>query len=435
MAKITPISGFPEWLPEQKILEDKIVNTIRAIYEAHGYTPIETRSVEHMSILASKGDINKEIYVIQRAHADQLEVSEETLALHFDLTIPFARYVAQNFNVLSFPFKRYQLQRSWRGERPQEGRFREFYQFDIDVVTPEELPLCHDAEMISIIAKSFQKLGLGKFQIKTNNRKLLLGMYEHFGLNLEQRQAAVIIIDKIDKIGPAAVKAELGKEGISANIADEIIKISGLKLKPSEFEKTAAGLGPKNESFMAGLREIKEVLSLVTESALPNVVVDLSLARGLDYYTGTIIETILTDYPSFGSVAGGGRYENLTERFGSKNIPGVGISIGITRLMSLVISKGLLQADQYCPTKILVALNSAEDLKRSLSLAEELRASGLNTEVFHKPLKFGKQIEYADKKGIRFVLFLNDAGTLELKDIKTKEQQPITVAELVIKLS
>lgn len=435
MAKLTPISGFPEWLPQEKILEDNVVSIIRSIYESHGYTPIETRSVEPMSVLASKGDVSKEIYAIERATADKAgdasEGKEDRLALHFDLTIPFARYVAQNLNELVFPFKRYQLQRSWRGERPQEGRFREFYQFDVDVVSLEDLPLCHDAEMISIIYKAFTKLGLGDFQIKINNRKLLLGIYEHFGLNETERQDTVIAIDKIDKIGPGGVKKALLTLGLKDSIADEIIKCAGVKVPVSEFAGAVRSLGPTNELYNSGVREITEVLNFLVPGAENRVLVDLSLARGLDYYTGTIIETVLTDHRSFGSVAGGGRYENLTSRFGNKNIPGVGISIGITRLMSLILAKGLLQTKERCPTRVLISLLNNESMTQSIRLAEVLRSGGVNTEVFHKPSKLGKQIEYADKKGIPFVAFANENNSLEIKDLTTKEQKPVTIEELL----
>ncbi len=431
MAKITPISGFPEWLPQEKILEDNVVSIVRGIYESHGYTPIETRSVEPMSVLASKGDVNKEIYAIERASAEKSESKEDRLALHFDLTIPFARYVAQNFNELDFPFKRYQLQRSWRGERPQEGRFREFYQFDVDVVSIDDLPICHDAEMVSIIYKAFTKLGLGDFQIKINNRKLLLGIYEHFGLSEAQRQDAVIAVDKIDKIGPEGVTKELLAIGLNESVAKEIIRCAGIKVSTSEFASIVNTLGPTNELYKAGVSEISEVLNLLVPGAADRVIVDLSLARGLDYYTGTIIETVLTDHRSFGSVAGGGRYENLTSRFGNKNIPGVGISIGVTRLMSLILAKGLLKTKERSPTRVLVSLPNAETMPKAIKLAETLRSRGISTEVFHKPSKFGKQIEYADKKGIPFIAFTGENEALEVKDLTTKEQRPISVEDLV----
>ncbi len=430
MAKIAPISGFPEWLPQHKIIEDHVIQTIKNIYISHGYTSIETRSVEHLSTLASKGEISKEIYALSRAQGEVEAVSDTTLALHFDLTIPFARYVAQNFSELDFPFKRYQLQRSWRGERPQEGRFREFYQFDIDVVSLEDLPQCHDAEMVTIIFKTFTALNLGDFRIKVNNRKLLLGIYEHFGLTPEQRNEAVITVDKINKIGAEAVVNELEAKGISRENALGIVKVSELQLIPSKFNQIINGLGPKNTLFNEGVAEINSLLQLLSDDTQKNVIIDISLARGLDYYTGTIIETILIDHLSFGSVAGGGRYENLTSRFSNKKIPGVGISIGVTRLMSLIVSKGIIKAKERSPTKVLIALNSGPEFISCLSVAEALRSQGIPTEVFHKPLKLGKQIEYADKKGIRYVLFLQDGGKLELKDLISKEQKPVSISDI-----
>ncbi|MDZ4787022.1 MAG: histidine--tRNA ligase [bacterium] len=431
MAKIVNISGFPEWLPQQKIIEDRVINTVRSIYESHGFAPIETRSVELLSTLSSKGEINKEVYTLQRAQSNESEQSDSTLALHFDLTIPFARYVAQNFSELDFPFKRYQLQKSWRGERPQEGRFREFYQFDVDVVSIDDLPLCHDAEMITIIYKALSKLKLGEFKIKVNNRKLLLGIYEHFGLSTDQRAEAVIIVDKILKIGADLVITELKSKGVSENVAQEIVKISKMQLSIPEFLSTIDSLGPCNETFKAGVTELRTILDLLIEEARENVVVDLSLARGLDYYTGTIIETVLTEYTSFGSIAGGGRYENLTERFSNKRLPGVGISIGITRLMSLIIAKNLIEPKEKCPTQLLITLNSEPELKPCIQLAERFRTDGISVEIFHKPSKLGKQIDYADKKGIRFVLFQSEAGDYQIKDLLTKEQKSLSVPEII----
>ncbi|MCB9030764.1 MAG: histidine--tRNA ligase [Deltaproteobacteria bacterium] len=428
MSKIRNISGFPEWLPAEKRLEDSIVDQVKQIYALHGYTPIETRSVELMSTLASKGDINKEIYVVQRAQAEETSVDDDTFALHFDLTVPFARYVSQYFNDLTFPFKRYQLQRSWRGERPQEGRFREFYQFDADVVAIDNLPICHDAEMVTIATKIFRKLALGDFTVRINNRKLLLGIYEHFGLNGEQRQDAITIIDKIAKIGREQVIAELQKISVNSEIANKIVTTAELQMAPSEVAKGLRALEISSDTFQQGLLEMEELISLLPLAAQANVVVDMSLARGLDYYTGTIIETVLNDYQSFGSVCGGGRYDNLTERFSSKKVPGVGISVGVTRLMSLILAKNLAPIVAASPTKVLITLYNEEQIVKAFQIAEEMRELGVATEVFHKPLKLGKQIEFADKKNIPYILFLQDDGSIEIKDLKTKEQKKISLA-------
>jgi histidyl-tRNA synthetase len=436
MAKITPISGFPEWLPEQRIAEEAVISKILSIYRSHGFTGIETRAVEPMSVLASKGDINKEVYKIERALAEgsDKDKKEDALALHFDLTIPFARYVSQNFNELDFPFKRYQLQKVWRGERPQEGRFREFYQFDIDTVSIDDLPICHDAEMISIIDEIFSSLNLVRYQIKINNRKLLLGLYEFLGLNEDQRNAAVTEVDKIDKIGTEGVTKSLLNLGIEQKAANEIVRCASIKVAPANLAEITGMPASANESFKTGVKEIEDVVSLLSSDTQKNVIIDLSLARGLDYYTGTIIETILLDYPSYGSVAGGGRYENLTSRFSNKKIPGVGISVGLTRLMSLFITKELISIAKKSPTEVLITLSAPEKIQTAFNVGRELRTFGVNTEIFHKAAKFGKQIEYADKKGIPWVVFINDDGSLEAKDLKTKEQLKITAKDLALRI-
>jgi histidyl-tRNA synthetase len=436
MAKITPISGFPEWLPEQRIAEEEVTSKIMAIYKAHGFTGIETRAIEPMSVLTSKGDINKEVYKIERALAEDSErdKKEDALALHFDLTIPFARYVAQNFNELDFPFKRYQLQKVWRGERPQEGRFREFYQFDIDTVSIDELPICHDAEMISIIDEVFSSLNLARHQIKINNRKLLLGLYEFLGLNEDQRNAAVTEVDKIHKIGADGVTKSLLNLGIEQKAASEIVRCASIQVAPANLTEITGMPASSNESFKAGAKEIEDVIALLSIETQKNVIIDLSLARGLDYYTGTIIETVLLDYPSYGSVAGGGRYENLTARFSNKKIPGVGISVGLTRLMSLFLSKGLITTSKKSPTEVLITLSAPEKMPTAFSVSREFRKLGINTEVFHKAAKFGKQIEYADKKGIPWVVFINDDGSLEAKDLRTKEQLKVTAKDLALRI-
>lgn len=432
MAKITPISGFPEWLPQQRIVEEEIIAKILAIYKSHGFTAIETRAVEPMSVLASKGDINKEIYKIERALADSSdkEKKEDSLALHFDLTIPFARYVAQNFNELDFPFKRYQLQKVWRGERPQEGRFREFYQFDIDTVAIDELPLCHDAEMIEVIDEVFTAIKILKYKILINNRKVLLGFYEFIGLSESQRAEAVIEVDKIRKIGADGVKKALLAAGIVEDAATQIIKFAEIRLVPSAVRELSSMKAMANDSFKAGVAELEGTIALLSETTQQNVEIDLSLARGLDYYTGTIIETVLPEYPSFGTVTSGGRYENLTSRFGSKKIPGVGISVGLTRLLSLIFSANLIPTERRSPTEVLVTLAAEDKVKKAFEVASELRGLALNVEVFHKAAKFGKQLEYADKKGIPWVLFINDDGSLEAKNLKTKEQLKVTLPEL-----
>ncbi len=434
MAKITPISGFPEWLPEQKLIEEEIIEKIQRVYRSYGFGPIETRSVEPMSILASKGDVNKEIYRLERALAEPNEKKEDPLALHYDLTVPFARYVAQNFNELVFPFKRYQLQKVWRGERPQEGRTREFYQFDADTVGIDDLPLCHDADMVNMIDEVFASLAIARYQIRINNRKILSGLYEFLGLSEEQRGDAVIIVDKINKIGAEGVNKELAALGISQNAIDEILKCSKIEVSTTEIDSIDSLSASQNATFKEGVAELKEIFGLLTPSSAQNVILDLSLARGLDYYTGIIIEVTLPDFKSYGSAAAGGRYENLTSRFGNKKIPGVGFTVGLTRLMTLIFNENMVSAKAKGVSQALITLASVEQTKNAFEAARELRRLGVNTEVFHKPSKFGKQIDYADKKGINWVIFIGDDGSIEAKNLTSKEQIKVSLAELASRI-
>ncbi|RMD84309.1 MAG: histidine--tRNA ligase, partial [Candidatus Dadabacteria bacterium] len=418
------ISGFPEWLPWEKALEMEIIHTIEETSELYGYQPMEVRSVEYLATLASKGDIEKEIYVLQRAKAEDFSVSDDTLALHFDLTVPFARYVVQNFSELTFPFKRYQVQKSWRGERPQEGRFREFYQFDIDVVNVNELPIYFDAEIVLIVNDVFKKLNLGRTTIKVNNRKILAGFYESLGIAETLRQDVIIAVDKLHKIGKDGVCQELEKLGVPKGSIGKILDFCAYSLPLSEAPSLLDSIKVENETFAEGKKDLLEINRILSgERDNECIVLDLSLARGLDYYTGTIIETTFNDYPEFGSVAGGGRYDNLAAKFSSRLIPGVGVSFGITRLMSLILSKGLSKLEKRSPAVVLVTLYSEEDLPHSLKTAKRFREKGLRAEVYPKPVKLGKQIEYAAKKGIPYVAFVSDNGsTVEIKDLSTKEQ-------------
>lgn len=434
MAKLTPISGFPEWLPEQKLIEEEIIGKILRVYRSYGFCPIETRAVEPLSILASKGDVNKEIYRLERVLAEPNEKKEDPLALHYDLTVPFARYVAQNFNELVFPFKRYQLQKVWRGERPQEGRTREFYQFDADTVGIDDLPLCHDADMINMIDEVFSSLAIARYQIRINNRKILAGLYEFLGLSEAQRSDAVIVVDKINKIGADGVNRELAALGITQSAIDEILKCSKIELSTKDISSIDSLAASKNETFKQGVAELKEIIGLLTPNAAEHVLIDLSLARGLDYYTGIIIETILPDFKSYGSVAAGGRYDNLTSRFGNKKIPGVGFTVGLTRLMTLIFNQNMIPATAKGVSQVLVTLASAENTKTAFGVARELRSLGINTEVFHKAAKFGKQIEYADKKGISWVVFIGDDGSIEAKNLISKEQIKLSIAELAARI-
>lgn len=426
MSKIKNISGFPEWLPSQKLLEDQLINTIKGIYQSYGFVPIETPAVELLSTLSSKGVIDKEIYLLKRAKEEVGEPQEGQLALHFDLTVPFARYVSQHFSDLKFPFKRYQLQKVWRGEKPQRGRFREFYQFDIDTIALEDLPLACDAEVISVIAAVFSKIDIGDFTIRINNRKILLGMYSALGLNPEQQKSAIIAVDKIDKIGVAGVEKELSSIGIASVALERIIESTTLRCRISEIKEKISRIDVGGEEFDKGVEEILLLGSLVSKVAADHILIDLSLARGLDYYTGTICEVIMNDHKDFGSVCSGGRYDNLTSQFINKKLPGVGVSIGLTRLMDLIISRNLTTLDSNKMKRVLVAVYSEEQRAQCNAAAELFRAEGLSAEVYFKSPKLGKQIDYAASCGIPYVLFIDpETGEYQIKSLEDKSQNKV----------
>lgn len=420
MSKIRKISGFPEWLPEERIVEEQIINTIRSVYNSHGFTSIETPAVELLSNLTNQGVIDKEIYALKRAGGT--DDSEAEFGLHFDLTVPFARYVAQHFSELQFPFRRQTLQKVWRGDRPQKGRFREFYQYDIDILVRDQLPIACDAEIITVIDKAYRKLNIAPHKIRINNRKLLMGFYESLGLNEDLQKKAVIAVDKLDKIGTAGVAAELNNCGILGASSEKILKLAETRLTKANFEKGISDLGVSNDLFKLGIEETAALLKLISSEAASVVEIDLSLARGLAYYTGTILEVLLPDHPEFGSAGGGGRYENLTSNFMKESLPAVGASIGITRLVDLVLTKKLIPLKQKCPTTLLVTVLNEEQRVVCNGIADKLRDIDISTEVFYKSPKLGKQIDYASSKGIPYVLFIQDNGVLQVKNLETKNQ-------------
>jgi histidyl-tRNA synthetase len=421
MAKITNISGFPEWLPEQKMAEDVIIARVKGIYERAGFVPIETPAAELLETLGAKGVIDKELYVIKRAQGS--ENDDEHLALHFDLTVPCARYVAQHYNDLIFPFKRYQVQKVWRGDRPQKGRFREFYQFDIDIIARDDLPLSCDAEVISLLDAAFAATGLGEHQIKLNNRKLLMGYYEELGLGAIEQKKAITVVDKVDKIGRDNVRAELiNGVGLTESQADKIVALTLVKVSAHEAVQRLREISCTTPAWQEGIREMEIVLSLLSTAAQKRVLVDLSLARGLDYYTGSIFEVVIPARPEYGSVGSGGRYDDLASEFINKKLPGVGASFGLTRVMDLMFASNLLDLSKRTAAEGLIAVFSEEQRIACNALADQLRSHGIGVEVFFKSPKIGKQIEYAEKKGMRYVFFISEGGAFEVKDLTTKVQ-------------
>ena len=413
------ISGFPEWLPEYRAVEQRWMDHLRKVFESYGYCSLETPAVEELDVLAAKGEVDKEIYVLQRLHSDANDKGEARLALHFDQTVPMARYVAQHFGELTFPFKRYQTQKVWRGERPQLGRLREFYQCDIDVIAIDNLPLAFDAEMPAVIYEALMGLNIGRVQIRISNRKILLGLVEALGVS--DSVYVTRAVDKLEKIGADAV-AELLKKEAGLNPADieEVLKLAAIKGDASAL----AAIKPRNAQMEEGVNELIFVMNNLKDI---NAIADLSIVRGLDYYTGTVYETALLDIPEFtGSVCSGGRYDDLAGSYINRHLPGVGISIGFTRLFDVLSHYGHIKPGAKTPTQVLVVLPSEERRPQAAATASALRKRGFNVELYHAPQNVKKQMEYANKKGIPFVWFppFDDAGKHEIKDMVSGTQSP-----------
>jgi len=419
MSRIAPLSGFPEWLPAERVVEQQVLDTVRRVFELHGFASIETRAVEPLEQMLRKGEIDKEVYVLRRLHADSDE-PDAGLGLHFDLTVPFARYVLQNSGHLEFPFRRYQIQKVWRGERPQEGRFREFTQADIDVIGRDTLAFHHEVEVALVMAEVFRALPCPPAVILVNNRKLAEGFF--LGAGARDAAAALRAIDKLDKIGPQKVGALLESDaGLSAEGAQKCLALAGIRSADVSFVEQVRALGVEHPLLDQGLEELAAVISAASARMPGAVVADLKIARGLDYYTGTVYETQLVGYESFGSVCSGGRYDSLASD-GRTTYPGVGISLGVSRLLSVLIGRGLVTASRSVPTAVLVAVSDEESRAASEDVAAALRARGISTEVAPSAAKFGKQIRHADRRGIPFVWFVSDDGTHSVKDIRSGEQ-------------
>ncbi|MFN8167214.1 MAG: histidine--tRNA ligase [Candidatus Nanopelagicales bacterium] len=419
MSRPAPLSGFPEWLPAERIVELEVLDTVRRVFELHGFASIETRAVEPLEQMLRKGEIDKEVYVLRRLHADSDE-PDAGLGLHFDLTVPFARYVLQNAGHLEFPFRRYQIQKVWRGERPQEGRYREFTQADIDVIGRDTLAFHHEVEVALVMAEVFRALPCPPAVILVNNRKLAEGFF--LGAGATDAAAALRAIDKLDKIGPAKVAALLeGEAGLTPEAAQQCLALAGIRSADTSFVAQVRALGVEHPLLDEGLAELEAVVAAASARMPGAVVADLKIARGLDYYTGTVYETQLVGYESFGSVCSGGRYDALATD-GRTTYPGVGISLGLTRLMAALVGRGLVRASRSVPTCVLVAVTDEERRARSEEVATALRARGISTEVAPKADKFGKQIRYADRRGIPFVWFPDTDEGHAVKDIRSGEQ-------------
>ncbi|MEO5626598.1 MAG: histidine--tRNA ligase [Dokdonella sp.] len=435
--------GVLELLPLDQVAFQSMLDAIRRNFERFGFLPIETPVMEFSNVLLTKegGETERQVYFVQSTGALQAAIAGDVpeLALRFDLTVPLARYVAEHEHDLVFPFRRYQIQRVYRGERAQRGRFREFYQCDIDVVGKDSLSVRYDAELPAVIYNVFRDLDIGAFTIQINNRKLMRGWLEGLGLVDAEQQAAVMReVDKLDKRGVDAVRATLTSEGfnLSADAAGTLLDFVAYRSTSlADALAKLDALGAGSEALEQGRAELKDVLSLLKAFGVPesHFALNLSIARGLDYYTGTVYETTLNDHPQIGSICSGGRYENLASHYTKSKLPGVGISIGATRLYWQLREAGLLKGGRST-VQTLVAQMDENELPRYLELATELRAAGINTEAVIEPGKLAKQFKYADRAGIRFVLVLGPdeiaKGTVTVKDLRKQDQFEVARVEL-----
>ena len=423
------LSGFMELLPAKQVRFEKMVEILRTTYASYGFAPLDTPVIEDAQILLAKGggETEKQIYRFQKGDSD--------LALRFDLTVPLAKYVALHYNDLAFPFRRFQISKVYRGERAQRGRFREFYQADIDIIGDGKLDILNEAEIPAIIYKVFKGFGLSRFQIRVNNRKILNGFYAMLGLS-EKSGDIMRTVDKLDKIGAAKVKVILLEDcGLTDEQADEILKFIAITGSNAEVLAALEGYAGRNEMFDQGLGELKAVCSNLAAFGVPeaNFAVDLTIARGLDYYTGTVYETTLLDHPEIGSVCSGGRYDNLAGYYIEKQLPGVGISIGLTRLFYVLDEQGLLNPELPSAPADALVLPMTADVAPAIALAETLRASGLRVQLYGEQKKFKQKMAYANKLGVPYAVLLGEdevnEGVCSVKNMATGEQVKLTPAE------
>jgi histidyl-tRNA synthetase len=425
MSKPMPLSGFPELLPAARVVEREVIASLAQTFELHGFANIETRAVEPLDRLAKGGEIDKEIYVLRRLQAgpeDDDAAPDRVLGMHFDLTVPFARYVLENAGHLEFPFRRFQIQPAWRGERPQEGRYRQFAQADIDIVGRDELPFHHDVEVVRVMVQALGALPLPALSFQVNNRKLIQGFYR--GLGIPDVTAAIRAIDKLDKLPADAVGALLVEQsGATVEQADRCLELATIRVADASVVERVRALGVSDELLDRGLAELSAVLEGCSDVVDDHVTVEanLRIARGLDYYTGTVVEIFMRGYERLKSVGGGGRYDALASD-GRTTYPGVGISFGVSRTILPLIAEGVLAGSRAVPSAVLVALADEESRPASEAVADALRRRGIACEVAPAPQRFGKQIRTAERRGIPFVWFLQADGTHQVKDIRSGDQ-------------
>lgn len=428
--KVIPrtLPGFMELKPNEQILFDQIKEKIEESYKRFGFLPLDTPILELSEVLLAKagGETEKQIYRFTRG---------DDLAMRFDLTVPLAKYVSKNYGELQFPFRRYQIGKVYRGERPQKGRFREFYQADIDIIGDGELSIMNDAEIPSIIYTTFKSLGFDDFTIRINNRKILNGLFEY--LNIVELSTKIMrIIDKLEKIGKENVKLELLKLNIEEEIIDKILEFISISGNNEEKIEALEKLNIKNEVFEKGLFELREVVKYIRLFGVPeeNFSIDLTIARGLDYYTGTVYETFLDNYREIGSVCSGGRYDNLAENYTDKSLPGVGIAIGVTRLFDQLNDLKLIKIEKESISDVLI-ISTSDDVSECLPIANTFRKEGINTEVYMNDKKMKAKFKYADRLKIPYVAIIGEdelkENKVSLKNLVTGKQDTINIQEAV----
>ena len=436
MEKIKPrtLSGFMELLPARQMQMERFLQVLRETYSLYGFTPLDTPVIEAAEVLLAKGggDTEKQIYRFEKGGSD--------LALRFDLTVPLAKYVAQNYGVLSFPFRRFQIGKVYRGERAQRGRFREFYQADIDVIGDGQLDIVNEAEIPAIIYRTFTALGLQRFQIRVNNRKILGGFYSMLGLG-EKAGDIMRTVDKLEKIGPEKVTEILTEDlGVSDADAEAILSFISIRGSNGQVLEALEAWRGRDALFDQGLEELKAVAGYLSAFGVPerNFAVDLTIARGLDYYTGTVYETAMLDHPEIGSICSGGRYDDLAEYYTDKKLPGVGISIGVTRLFYVLEEQGMLSDQMVTAPADVLVIPMSDDLQAAIQTATALRDAGIRTQLYTEKKKFKARIGYAGKLGIPYAIFLGEdeiaQGVVSCKDLAAGQQQTLPVEQLIPQL-
>lgn len=432
MSRLAPLSGFPEWTPEGRVIERAVIDSLRTVFELHGFAEIETRAVEPITRLAGESDAAKEIYALRRLNADDDEAGSG-LGLHFDLTVPFARYVEEFAAHLAFPFRRYQIQKVWRGERPQDGRFREFYQADIDIVGRDTLPDGAEVEVAVVMARALAALPIPAVTLHVNDRRLVEAFYT--GLGVEDVAGALRSVDKLAKIGSEGVARELVSKGVTPAAADACLELAAISTPDASFATAvrdlAARVGASSPELELGVTALASLVDGIN-ARVPGVArADLRIARGLDYYTGGVFEAFMDGHEDLGSICSGGRYDNLVT-VGGASMPGVGMSVGVSRLVARIASARIATATRGVPTVVVVAVVDDEGRAASEAIADRLRARGISTEVSPSGAKFGKQIQFAERRGIPFVWFPAEAGGADdgqaggdaVKDIRSGGQEP-----------